>query len=196
MKAPLRLLQVSTHSMAWQRVSLWGELVPRVALITPLVSGHTERCKAPAGPSCSSSPECCLFIPLTAPSFLHYKLPAASLGMHHGVRSQPQYRRSGRFIYYRVCLHSYLRPCLARPSITHTSACCPSHPQSPSAGNISVSLLLCLSHLHSHLSARSTPPPESSCFFVSISPFLEKWCAHFFPHKLGSLARRSSLHFY
>ncbi|CAM4683186.1 unnamed protein product [Leuciscus chuanchicus] len=86
---------------------------------------------APAGPSCSSSPECCLFIPLTAPSFLHYKLPAAPLGMHHGVRSQPQYRRSGRFIYYRVCLHSYLRPCLAGPSITHTSACCPSHPPKP-----------------------------------------------------------------
>lgn len=124
---------------------------------------------APAGPSCSSSPECCLFIPLTAPSFLHYKLPAAPLGMHHGVRSQPQYRRSGRFIYYRVCLHSYLRPCLAGPSITHTSACCPSHPPKPQRWQY-----LCLSP---SLSFSLTQP--SVCLLYSTSWILVFFCSHF-----------------
>lgn len=151
-----------------QRVSLWGELAPRVVLITPPVSGHTEQ--SPAGPSCSSSPQCCLFIHLTAPSFLHYKLPPASLGMHHGVRSQPQQHCSGLFIYYRVCLHSYLRPCLAGPSITHTHThICLLPVQPPNTISVSLSSQ-CLSALHSHLSACTTPPPEFSCFLL---PFFE-----------------------
>lgn len=196
MNSPLRLLQVSTHSMTWQRVSLWGELAPRVALITPLVSGHTERCPAPRRPvlfllsrvlSLHSS-DSSLISPLQI---------AGGFPRHASRREEPASILPLGPVHLLPSLFALLSAALPGRTIHHTHICLlPVPPPKPQHWQY-----LCLSPaLSFSLTWPSVCPLYSSSwilmFFVSISPFFfwELMCL-FFPHKLVLLTCRSFLHF-